>query len=470
MPAFLHGVEGGLVCVEVHVQVCNRRETPRWSESVGEPVLAGCSSTLTGCGLAVRQVSAKRAARSAGGRLLRRLGALPGGAADGLGQDGELLGTRLAQRVIVYFPEPPENLYQLRQWYEPLAALDARQSVVVVTQDSRVTRVVRAETAFPVVCIARSATLDDLLSRSDVRLMLYVSHSPANFPALRTLGVAHAYLTHGDSDKLVSVSNQMKAYDVTLVAGQAAIDRAAKHLLWFDAKARMIPVGRPQLDSLAAASSPSRRNDSGAAAKQTVLYAPTWEGAQPSTAYSSLVSMGPQLASSILRDGALKLIYRPHPRTGSRSGEYANADRSVRSLIKAARREPGSVHRIDTTGSPIASMAAADLLLCDVSAMALDWLITGRPLVVTVPSEPGAKVSDTRLWHVVTRLELREVLEAPALIAKEIAEDPGHDQRRALATYYLGDSTPGASMKRFLDACETLIARRDAAVAEQLAT
>ncbi len=45
---------------------------------------------------------------------------------------------------MVYFPDTRVNLYQLRQWYGPLRALDERHPVVIVLQDSRAARLVRA--------------------------------------------------------------------------------------------------------------------------------------------------------------------------------------------------------------------------------------------------------------------------------------------------------------------------------------
>ena len=71
-----------------------------------------------------RGASVRRRVRHVGGRLMRRVGLVPGGVADGLGDDEYLLGTRLPHAVMVFFPDPPGSLYQLRQWYSALRALD----------------------------------------------------------------------------------------------------------------------------------------------------------------------------------------------------------------------------------------------------------------------------------------------------------------------------------------------------------
>ena len=115
-------------------------------------------------------------------------------------------------------------------------------------QDSRAARLVRQELDLPAVVIAHYGRLDELLSRSDVKLALYVNHNPQNFAALRFTSLAHVYLTHGDSDKGVSVSNQSKAYDFIFVPGQAAVDRIQAYTMFYDAAPHCVLIGCPQLD------------------------------------------------------------------------------------------------------------------------------------------------------------------------------------------------------------------------------
>jgi hypothetical protein len=78
--------------------------------------------------------------RTVGGRVVRRLGLLPGGEPDSPGEDAALGNVVLPQRVVTFFPEPPRNSYQLEQWLGVLHALDERHGVVLINQDSRTTR------------------------------------------------------------------------------------------------------------------------------------------------------------------------------------------------------------------------------------------------------------------------------------------------------------------------------------------
>jgi hypothetical protein len=390
--------------------------------------------------------------RSTGGRLVRRLGLLPGGEPDGLGEDDALADLALEQRVAAFFPEPPRNAYQLEQWLEPLAALDERHGVVLVTQDSRTTARLRTLTRLPVHCVARTATLEGLVERSTLGLALYVSHHPRNFQMLRFATLAHVYLGHGESDKAVSASNQLKAYDFSFVAGQAGIDRVREELMWFDPD-RLVVVGRPQLSAVSARRPAQDR-------PPTVLYAPTWEGAQPAMAYSSVSTHGAALVRSLLAEG-LRVVYRPHPRTGANRREVAAADAALRRVFdEPAARATGST--VDA-GAPLAgAFAGADVLVTDISSLATEWLPTGRPLVVTVQEEPGAVVRRSALLEAVPRLTTAQAGTAGALVRRCLDDDAEREVRARLSAHHLGDPADGPATERFLTACTDVLAARDA--------
>ena len=65
---------------------------------------------------------------------------------DRLGDDATLEGGRLDGRVIVFFPGPPDQLYQLLPWLPTLEALDAAHGRRIVCQDSRVAGALRERT------------------------------------------------------------------------------------------------------------------------------------------------------------------------------------------------------------------------------------------------------------------------------------------------------------------------------------
>jgi CDP-glycerol:poly(glycerophosphate) glycerophosphotransferase len=305
-------------------------------------------------------------------------------------------------------------------------------------------------------CVARASTIDGLVERGDLALALYVSHHPRNFQLLRYPQLAHVFIGHGDSDKGVSASNQLKAYDRSFVAGQAAVDRIADELLWYDLD-RLILIGRPQL----AAGEPRPAADRAPADRATVLYAPTWEGGQPSVAYSSVASHGEALVRSLTAAG-LRVVYRPHPRTGANRRDVAAADAALRRVFdEPAVAASGSA--VDA-GRPLgAAFADADLLVTDVSSVAVEWLPTGRPLVVTEPAAPGAVVGSSPLLDAVPRLAATDADRCAELVARCLRQDPEREARTALVEHYLGGADPAAAMTRFLAACDDVLAARDRA-------
>jgi hypothetical protein len=378
---------------------------------------------------------------------------MPGGEPDGLGEDVQLGDLVLEQRVVVFFPEPPRNAYQLEQWLEPLAALDAQHGVVILTQDSRTTARLRAATPLSVYCVAWTATMEDLVRRGSLALALYVSHHPRNFQFLRWPELAHVYLGHGDSDKAVSASNQLKAYDRVFVAGQAGAERITETLMWFD-PGRLVSIGRPQ----ASAALARRERSDGPA---TVLYAPTWEGAQKSMSYSSVLSHGVPLVRSLL-DAGLRVVYRPHPRTGANRPELSAADAEVRALFGTP--EATASRSAVVTDVPVGeAFADADALITDVSSLAVEWLPTGRPLVITVPAEPGATIGASRLLGAVPRLTAEDAGTAGHLVTTRLADDVEAAKRAGLLEYYLGGATGAGALDRFLEACDRVLREREVA-------
>lgn len=391
---------------------------------------------------------------------MRRFGLLPGGMPDGLGQDAQLLGTTLEQTVMVYFADTAEALYQIEQWYPTFRELNKTHPIIIVLRDSRTTRAVRERSGLPAITIAHYTTMDDLLSRSKLKLALYVNHNPENFSNLRFGDLIHVSLMHGDSDKTVTVSNQTKAYDFSFVAGQAAVDRMAAYSTLYDAATRCIPVGRPQIDEQT-----QQRMEAEAAHRSslpTVLYAPTWEGAQPSAAYGSIESHGTAMVQRLLESGEFRVIYRPHPLTGVRVPGYGDADARVRELIAEANEKQSAVHhRIDTDINIAVSFAASDIMICDISGVAMDWLPSDKPLLTTKPAEPEAIVARTPLTDIVPTIGESNVSNIVDMVTSQLADDTLKQARRDLTEYYLGDISPGASARRFLEACDRLISLRD---------
>jgi hypothetical protein len=276
----------------------------------------------------------------------------------------------------------------------------------------------------------------------------------------------HVFLSHGESEKgTYMATNQAKAYDFTFVAGDAAVDRIKANLIRFDWENRLIKIGRPQLDI-----PHPHEHDGEGAGRITVLYAPTWEGDRPSMSYGSIQSHGPAIVQALTASPRHRLIYRPHPRTGVTVPEAADVDLRLREIITdAARRDPSAGHRVDLTPQFGPQMDEADVMICDNSAVALDFLPTGKPLAVTVPTQEAATFDRSTYLGSVHELTVDWLPRLLTLIDQWTTTDTGAEERKRWVEYYFGDVTPGAPIRRFLEACEDTMALRDELVAEKRA-
>ncbi len=85
--------------------------------------------------------------------------------------------------------------------------------------------------------------------------------------------------------------------------------------------------------------------------------------------------------------------------------------------------------------------------------MTLNWLPTGKPMLVTTPSVP---YPPSRLMIIVP--QLAAVDDVMAAVEEQLTNDPTKAIRKKLITYYLGNPKPGVATKNFVKACEDAIA------------
>jgi hypothetical protein len=111
-------------------------------------------------------------------------------------------------------------------------------------------------------------------------------------------------------------------------------------------------------------------------------------------------------------------------------------------------------------------------MICDVSAMAIDFLATGRPLAVTVPPDPDVVVASTAMLQAVPRVGDADLPGLAGFVAEQVTGDPGRAARQAVTAYYLGDTAPGAAERAFVQATGRMVEecdRRRAQVAANVA-
>jgi len=359
-------------------------------------------------------------------------------------------------KIAVYFADGPVNMYQMRQWYKPLLELAETWPVVVLSRTGGGSLKLMKESPLPIAHVRTVRDLERVIHEQDIRMVFYVNQNPRNFQMMRYGRMWHVFINHGESDKMYMVTNQFKAYDYSLVAGQAALSRLGRVLWNYDFDKRAITIGRPQADHF---SGPLPYTPD---TRQVVLYAPTWEGDRPAAAYGSIATHGVALVTALLKTGIHRVIYRPHPRSGVVDPGYDAANKRIIAAIAAANaKDPGAQHVHDTGPELGWQLSAADVAIVDISAMVYDRLAAGKPLMVTRPVNPAALIdtsgylSDCEWLDAAASTDIVDALDALANNTTALA------RLEAWVQHYFGDTSPGAATARLHAAVAGLMTEWD---------
>ncbi|MGW5212452.1 hypothetical protein ACWEQO_14915 [Streptomyces sp. NPDC004051] len=253
--------------------------------------------------------------------------------------------------TMLYFSGSKDSAYQVNMWLETMERLDTR-SVIILRERTILNSL--ASTTVPVICVPGGVHLMNL-DLSTVRVALYAANVGKNIHLLRVPTMKHVFIGHGDSDKIASVNPYSKVYDEVWTAGRAGRDRYAIA----DVGVRdedIVEVGRPQLASIEGV-----RGEAADGRPPTVLYAPTWEGWDDNPGNTSLLLAGENIVRRLLTaDPAVRVLYKPHPFTGTRSAQAKAAHQRITALVEeaAAERAADSRHTADTEAQ---ERAAAEL-------------------------------------------------------------------------------------------------------------
>ena len=324
-----------------------------------------------------------------------------------------------------------QNLYQLRQWLQPLERLQAKFSVKVFYTSPFVAKELEGSSIEGIYFEGQNE-LTAALYETSPKVLLYPNQNVRNFYALRYSEAVHVFVSHGESDKAYMSQNTIKRYDLYFAAGQAAIDRISSKVAHYDTDKRIFQIGRPQsLDSY------QIPKDFVQSEKKKVLYAPTWEGVTKTTRYTSIVSHGVKLVQALIDSGEYQITYRPHPLSGSRDPAVKSANEAIKKLVKQeTKSDASSSHYIDQ--SPFGwQLGYHDLMISDISAIAYDWLSTGNPILLTKPVEKKAVVEEFPLVDKLYSITEADLPQIEKLIADQFSEGSDHKRISAeLNTYY----------------------------------
>ena len=376
--------------------------------------------------------------------------------------------TGLPVDVAVYFPDNITKAYQLTQWLPVLERHPSELSFGLVVRKLTIYLELKELTKLPMAYVPTFADVMELYRISPFKAVMYVNNGVGNFQSLTVAELAHIHVNHGESDKICMVSNQVKAYDRVFVAGQAAVLRHRAALSEFNEEV-LVRVGRPQLDENPTPSIPE-------SSRRTILYAPTWAGEDEANNYTSMEYMGPHIIDAILAQEDIRVIYKPHPRISDSYDPQIRKNHAyvLRAIKQASSKDSAAGHQIRDTGDILAIFPRVDLLVSDVSSIALDFLYlrTEAPIILTDRRNNIEQLRiDSPLSAATPVLTKDNVTDAKKIIADILNADKFVQDRKVLREFYFDNVKAGESAPRFFVAMREAITAHsaDAARAKSLA-
>lgn len=347
----------------------------------------------------------------------------------------------LAPEVVFYYSRPERTGYIANVWTKTLEQLD-RRVLIVVREDYNRSRI--STGVLPIVQVTNTGDLERVLPAS-VKIALYPSNVARNNHLIRLPGIVDVFIGHGDSDKGGSATTLSRIYDEIWVSGPAAQDRYRVARVGVrDEQIRQI--GRPQLQEISAVAAEDVVPDPAHPYTFTVLYAPTREGFYAEWEYSSILSQGKTILRSLFDVPGVRVLFKPHPGTGTDDPRFKRAVRKLTSLV----REQGAPHQVvGVKQSLYGAFNDADLLVSDVSSVITDFVASNKPYVVTNSGVLSAE--DFRLTYPSAGgayVLSGDGSDLPTYVEDAREADSLHDERVRCAAHLLG-STDEEPIARF---------------------
>ena len=349
----------------------------------------------------------------------------------------------------VYFAAGSASAYQYAMWESHFAQI-GRPYVVVVRTAAALDAIAQLTSA-PVIHRPDLRSLDDI-AVSSITTVFYVNNAVKNTHMVERAGLHHIWLNHGDSEKPACYNPVHAIYDTIFAAGQAAVDRYARHGVMLPDAAFEI-VGRPQVAAITPARGPI-----GELSERTVLYAPTWIGPYSDTDVYSL-PVGADLVRALLaRD--VRIVFRAHPLNYSKP-VGAELVEQIQEILAADAAATGRAHlwgeaaEVDLSVEDCFNLS--DAMVCDVSAVVSDYLQSGKPMAIMAM---GHDV-DELLEHVpaarATYVIPRSLDGLEARLDELLDSDPLGPERDEMRRYYLGGFPADTYADAFLTAARNHI-------------
>ena len=357
-------------------------------------------------------------------------------------------------RFAVYFGSSIGAEYQVGMWLPYFHRIG--QPFVIITRTlGTLNAISQLDPTVPVIFRPTLRSLEEVIVPS-MTTTFYVNNAVRNTHFIERRELTHVWLNHGDSEKPACFNPVHAIYDKIYAAGQAGIDRYARHGVHI-ARSKFEIVGRPQVERISRARGPI-----GSLEDITVLYAPTWRGPYADSRVYSL-PMGERIVRGLL-DRGVRVVFRAHP-FNYRFPEAATAIQRIGRMLDNDRRATNRHHLWGAAAESDMSVEdcfnISDAMIADVSAVVSDYLQSGKPFsIVSVGRTVDSLIDEVPAARAAYVLS-DDLTDLQSVLDDLLGVDPLADDRDATRVYYLGDFPADTYAEGFLQASRTQIAERD---------
>lgn len=361
---------------------------------------------------------------------------------------------QLEPEFAVYFASSVGASYQVGMWL-PYFVRIGRPFVILTRTVPMLAQIAQLceEQGLDVPVVHRPTlrSLEDVIVPS-MTSAFYVNNAVRNTHFIERRELTHVWLNHGDSEKPACYNPVHAIYDLIFAAGQAGIDRYARHGVHIP-REKFRVVGRPQVEQVEPARGPVAEQH-----PPTVLYAPTWQGPYADTRVYSL-PLGSAIVTALLERG-VRVVFRAHP-FNYRDAESEAMIAEIGALLGADRERTGRDHLWGPAAERELSVEdcfnLSDAMVSDVSAVVSDYLRSDKPFaMVSVGRTPEQLLVEAPAAQ--AAYVLREDLSNLDRVLDDLlGADPLAATRTQTRVYYLGDFPSGNYADGFLDAARRVI-------------
>lgn len=261
----------------------------------------------------------------------------------------------------------------------------------------------------------------DYLGKPEFKGFLYCNNRRANRAIMRKYrGLVHAHLGHGESEKNSAYSWGLAFFNATMIRHEVILRRFSPFVR-SRMKAISVEIGSPLFEGALRSEPACERSIT------DVLYAPTWEEMNDEGNFSS-VPWALDKISAFAHTSGVRVHSRLHPTLGKRQPEIREQALAAQGLT------PSSLGKV-----PL--FAQTQILIADMSGIASEFLMTGRPVII-----PWSKELDITGWGF-----QRYVVQHPwayiwdvanqdlgQLVAEISGSDPLREQRVIAQNFFYG--------------------------------